>query len=156
MNLVLWLWVRDRILWVANFWFSFYEICVQNQWWHKLLRPSWGLRHWRSEFNYHYDEILTCFSILILLTLCGKPMRQKALFCFFDSAWIFGGWEVVEWGRKSYVGQAEIVFFSSWSFSHLNQILCKCKTPLLFFVIIFYYTSFNQQSSATVLQNRCS
>ena len=28
---MLWLSVEDCILWVANFWFLFYEICVQNQ-----------------------------------------------------------------------------------------------------------------------------
>ena len=30
----------------ANFWFLFYEICVQNKWGegdHKILRPSWRL-----------------------------------------------------------------------------------------------------------------
>ena len=36
----------------------------------KILRPSWGLRHLWFEFNYHYDGILTCFSILIFWTLC--------------------------------------------------------------------------------------
>ena len=29
---MLWLWVRDWILWVANFQFPFYEISVQTQW----------------------------------------------------------------------------------------------------------------------------
>ena len=156
---MLWLWVRDWILWVANFKFPFSEICVQNQWWHKLLRPSWGLRHWRSEFNYHYDGIATCFSILIFWTLRGKPMRQKALFCwflFFGGAWIFGGLGAVGWGCKSYLGPAEIASFSSRSFSHLNQISFKSETPLLFFLLIFYYISFDQQSSADILQNRCS
>ena len=63
---------------------------------------------------------------------------------------------VVEWGRKSYLGLAEIVSFSSRSFSHLNQILFKCIAPLLFLVIIFYYVSFDQQSSAAVLQNKAA
>ena len=62
---------------------------------------------------------------------------------------------MVEWGRKSYLGLAEIIAFSSRSFSHLNQILFKYKTSLLFFVI-FYYISFDKQSIAVVLQNRCS
>ena len=30
--------ISDWILWVANFRFPFYEICVQNQWGHKVLR----------------------------------------------------------------------------------------------------------------------
>ena len=151
---MLWLWVRDWILWVANFRFPFFEICVQNQWWHKLLRPRWVLQHWRFEFNYRHDGILTCFSILILWTLRGKPMGQKAL--LFDGAWIFGGWGAVGWGCNSYLGPAEIVSFSNRSFSNLNPICFKCETPLLYFLIIFYYISFDQQSSANVIQNRCS
>ena len=30
----------------SQFRFPFYEICVQNQWKHEILRPNWGLRHW--------------------------------------------------------------------------------------------------------------
>ena len=36
---------------------------------YKILRLSWGLQHWRSEFSHR--------SILILWTLCGKPMRER-------------------------------------------------------------------------------
>ena len=32
----------------------------------------------------------------------------------------------------------------------------KYETPLLFFLIIFNYIPFDQQSSTDVLQNRCS
>ena len=60
--------VRDWVICVANFWFPFYEICVQDRWWHKLLRLSWGLRHWWSKFNYCKDGILTCFSVMIFWT----------------------------------------------------------------------------------------
>ena len=92
--------------------------------------------------------------MLILWTLHWKPMRQKALFCsflFFGGVWIFGKWGAVGWDCKSYLGPAEIASFSSRSFSHSNQIWFKCETPLL---IIFYYISFDQQSSADVFQNR--
>ena len=43
----------------------------------------WGLRHWWSEFDYRYDGLLICLSILILCTLCAELMkgRPKALFC---------------------------------------------------------------------------
>ena len=90
------------------------------------MRLCWGLQHWRSEFNYRSDGILTCFSILILWTLCGKPMRerQKALFCsflVFSGAWIVNGWGVVGKGRKSYLGAAEIASFSSRNFSRSNK-----------------------------------
>ena len=90
------------------------------------MRLCWGLQHWRSEFNYRSDGILTCFSILILWTLCGKPMRerQKALFCsfmVFSGVWIVNGWGVVGKGRKSYLGAAEIASFSSRNFSRSNK-----------------------------------
>ena len=58
------------------------------------------------------------------------------------------------WSRKSYLGPAEMVSFSSRSFSHLNQIWFKCETPPLFFLIISYYVK--RQWSAYVLQNKCS
>ena len=50
--------------------------------------------------------------------------RQKALFCnflFFGGASIFGRWGVVGWGRKSYLGPAEIASFSSRDFSRSNK-----------------------------------
>ena len=46
---------------------------------------------------------------------------------------------LVEWGRKTYLGPAEIASFSSRSFSTLNQVWFKCETLLLFCLIIFYY-----------------
>ena len=36
---MLWLLIRDWILWVANFRFPFYEICVHNQWGMKFWNP---------------------------------------------------------------------------------------------------------------------
>ena len=38
-------------------------------------------------------------------------------FLFFDIALFVGGWRVVGWGRKSYLGPAEISSFSSWDLS---------------------------------------
>ena len=58
---------------------------------------------------------------------------------FFGGAWIFGGWGAVGWGCKSYLGPAEIVSFSSRSFSYLNQIWFKCETRLLFFLNFITY-----------------
>ena len=46
--------------------------------------------------------------------LCVKNLwegRQKVLFCKFCFALIVVGWGVVEWGRKSYLGPAEIKSF---------------------------------------------
>ena len=43
---------------------------------------------------------------------------------FFGGALIVGGWGVVGWGRKSYLGPAEIASFSSRNLSRSN----KCDT----------------------------
>ena len=40
---------------------------------------------------------------------------------FFGGALIVGGWGVVGWGRKSYLGPAEIASFSSRDFSRSNK-----------------------------------
>ena len=94
--------------------------------WHKTLRSSWGLRHWRSEFNYRYDGIIIFFFVLILWNLCGKPIRgrQKALLCyflFFGGALIVGGLGVVGWDRKSYLKSAEIAYLSNRDFRRSNK-----------------------------------
>ena len=50
--------------------------------------------------------------------------RQKALyflFLFFDGALIVVEWGVVGWGRKYYLGPAEIASFSSRDFSQSNK-----------------------------------
>ena len=65
---------------------------------YKISRPSWGLWHWRSEFNHRWDGILTCFSILILQTFCGKLCFVN--FCFLlavlESPMKKGWWGGVE------------------------------------------------------------
>ena len=89
--------LQDWILWVVNFRFPFYEICVQNQRWHKLLRPSWGLWHLWSEFNYRYDGILTCFSILYCELCVENWWGRKHCFVNFcpltvPESLVAGGW----------------------------------------------------------------
>ena len=44
--------IPSRNLWIANFQFSFYEICVQDQWGNKTLRFYLRARHLRSKFDY--------------------------------------------------------------------------------------------------------
>ena len=150
--------MQDWILCVANFRFPFYEICVQNQWWHKLLRASWGLRNRLSKFNTVRMEYLRAFQYWYCELCVENRWGRKHCFVNFCSLTVLGSSvDGGPWGDAMfYLGPAEIVSFSSRSFSHLNQIWFKCKTPLLFFLIIFYYISFDQQSSADVLQNRCS
>ena len=54
-----------RFPWVVSFRFMFYKINVTRQWGHKICELSRWLWHWQSEFNYRYNGILLCFSILI-------------------------------------------------------------------------------------------
>ena len=54
----------------------------------------------------------------------GEGGVQKALFCqflFFDVALLVGGRGVVGWGRKSYLGPAELSSFSSRDLSRRNK-----------------------------------
>ena len=119
--MVLWLRVRDWIICVVNFQFPLHEVFAQNQWGHKILRSSWGLRHWQSKFNYCYDGILTCFSILILWTNEGEAENMD-LFIFVLWRCLNRRWmRVGGCGRKSYLGPAEITSFSSRDFSRSSK-----------------------------------
>ena len=40
---------------------------------------------------------------------------------FFGGAWIVGGWEVVGWGRESYLWPSTIASFSSWDFGRSSK-----------------------------------
>ena len=54
----------------------------------------------------------------------GRGRRQKALFCyflFFAVALLVGGCGIVGWCRKSYLGPAEILSFSSRDLSRRNK-----------------------------------
>ena len=51
----------------------------------------------------------------------GKAESIVLLIFFFGGALIIGGWGVVGWGRKSYLGPAEITYFSSRDFSRSNK-----------------------------------
>ena len=62
--------------------------------------------------------------------MCGKPTRGEGwrgvasivlLILFFGVALLVGGWGVVGWCRKSYLGPAEISSFSSWDLGHRNK-----------------------------------
>ena len=148
--------MRDWILWVANFRFPFSEICVQNQWCINCLDSVENSNTGGPSSITVRMEYFRAFQYGYCKLFLEKRWDRKHCFVnflFFGGAWIFGGWGVVGWGSKSYLGPAEIVSFSTRSFSHLNQIWLKCKIPLLFFLIIFYYISFDQQSSADVPKN---
>ena len=117
---MLWLWVRDWILWVANFRFPFSEICIQNQWWHKLLRPSWGLQHpvgspssitvrmeyWRA-FQYWYFE------------LCVENRWGRKHFVNFYSLTVGGGVRL------------QVLFRASWNRIFFQPVFLTFKYNLI-------------------------
>ena len=106
---------------VSQFWFPFYEICVQNQ--GILVEDSntgtpgsiTASMEYLLAFQFWYCK------------LCVENRwdgRQMALFyylLFFGGALFVGGWGVVRWGRKSYLGPAEIASFFSRDFSRRNK-----------------------------------
>ena len=119
---MLWLWVQDWILWIANLWFPFYEICTQNQrgikFWDTVENSDTGgpssitvNMEYLLAFQYWYCE-------LCVQNRWEWGRKHCFVFCvFFGGAWIVDGWEVVRWGRKSYLGAAEIASFFSRDFS---------------------------------------
>ena len=91
----------------------------------KLLRPSWELRLWQSEFDYRWDGICICFSILVLWLCVKNQLGRGRKHCFVD----FCSLTVLESsvdvgagvGQKSYFGTAEIASFSSQDFRWSNR-----------------------------------
>ena len=85
---------------------------------HKILKLSWGLRHWQSEFNYHEDWILISFSVKT-----DKGEVESTVLLIFVLWWCFN--------RKSMKGStarqkvlfraAEIACFSSRDFGRSNK-----------------------------------
>ena len=76
-----------RNLWLANFWFLFREICVQNQWGHKTLRTYLVANSDTgdpSSIAISEDRICICFSNLILWNLC-----EKTTLCQLNISWKF-------------------------------------------------------------------
>ena len=56
--------------------------------------------------------------------LCNEQNREILMHNAYDldgGGLIFGGWGVVEWGRKSYLGPAEIASISSQDLSQSNE-----------------------------------
>ena len=70
---------RSQIL--ADFRFPFYQICVQNQWEHKILRFWLRTPILAVLVHLALERNIVCFSILILLTLCGKSMKRGGRGC---------------------------------------------------------------------------
>ena len=117
-NIVLWLWLRDWILWVVNFRLPFYEICVQNQWEHKILRPSRGLRQWQPSSITIIMEYLLAFQYWYC-ELCVKTDQGEAKKIVLL---IFVLWRCLDrrWMRGGGVGQ-KVLFKARWNLGNLGQ-----------------------------------
>ena len=66
----------------------------------------------------------------------GEAASIVLLIFFFGGASIFGGWGVMGWDRKSYLGPAEIASFSSRDFCRRNK-YDKCCIDWIFLRFIF-------------------
>ena len=70
---------------------------------------------WLLDFQYWYRE-------LCAENRWGRSRGRIVLLIFvFGGAWIVHGWVVVGWGRKSYLGAAEIASFSCRDFNRSNK-----------------------------------
>ena len=91
-----------KILWVANFWFSLYQICAQNQWKHEI----WRSTHLRPEFDYCSERMLICV-LMLICELCVKNGCERGRkhyfvnFCFVRMLYLSVGEGWCGWGRKS-------------------------------------------------------
>ena len=95
---------------------------------HNILRPSWELQHWLSEFNYGLDGILylLVFQYWHCELCVENRWRRGRKHCFVNFCFL----EVLEslmdegwwgWGRKSLLGAAKIASFSRRNFSWSNK-----------------------------------
>ena len=80
---------------------------------------------WWFKFDYHQDGILyllfnTDIGNFVWKINEGVAGNVFLLIFLFGGAWIVGGWWW-RWGRKSYLGLAEITSFSSWDFIGSNN-----------------------------------
>ena len=80
---------------------------------------------WWFKFDYHQDGILyllfnTDIGNFVWKINEGVAGNVFLLIFLFGGAWIVGGWWW-RWGRKSYLGLAEITSFSSWDFTGSNK-----------------------------------
>ena len=87
-------------LWIANFWFSFYEVCVQNHWVHKTLWSLYELRTPTLVVQVRLPlvkiEYVFAFKIWYCELCVKKPKENIFSFVFFlafsllNLSWKFG------------------------------------------------------------------
>ena len=106
--------IPDCILWVANFRFTFYQICFQNQWEHKILRSQLRtlapavLVLLLSEWNTYLDFNSDIVNFVWKTNQEGGRSREHYLLIFvlwrcFTCRWVRGCW----------LGQ-KVLFRASW------------------------------------------
>ena len=70
----------------------------------------------------------------------GEAESIVLLICFFGGAWIVDRWGVVGRSRKSYLGAAEIAFFSGLGFSQSNKHDTLWHVVTGYFCVLFLWT----------------
>ena len=120
-------------LWIANFWFSFYGVSVQNQWVHKTLK-SWlrtltlAIQVWLPLVRIEYKFP---FQIWYGELCVKKPMkvRQKALFWFLIL--FFSGFLSVSTFLKIWANHFCLLTFESFKVSLTVYLLShSCWTAI--------------------------
>ena len=114
---------------------------------HNILRPSWELQHWLSEFNYRLDGILylLVFQYWHCELCVENRWRRGRKHCFVNFCFL----EVLEslmdegwwgWGRKSLLGAAKIASFSrrNFSWSNKHDTFWRVVTTRYFYVLFLW------------------
>ena len=78
--------ISVRNLWIGNIRFSFYEICVQNLWGHKTLRPQFKISTLAVQVQLPLVRIAYVFAFQIwYCELCVKKPKKGRQKTFFHS-----------------------------------------------------------------------
>ena len=115
------------MLWLTNFRFPFYQICVQNPWQHKISLVEDFNTGGPSSFAVRMEYL---FAFQFCYCECCVESRweregggaESIILLIFVLWHCFNHRWVVRWGRKSYLGPAEIASFPirdlSWHNKH--------------------------------------
>ena len=85
------------------------------------------------------DGILICFSRKTGVGLGVVGEEKENIFLFFGGALILSGQGLVGWGRKSYIGPAEIASFLSRDFNRSNKHATFWHVRAGYFYVLFLW-----------------
>ena len=114
-------------------------------------RPSWGPRHWRFEFNYCKDGILTCFSILISVMFCTWATFVKKNCCLVTRTASFGAADLHLLINVSYALYRSYLCKEKLLLSYQNSFIWCCRSASTYFP---YFRAITVQRYCTWSQSR--